>query len=350
MKYVLPISQNYLAEWSEWHAIRELLQNAMDAADAGGEKPLVQYDQETKILTIASPRERLPRKSLLMGVTTKADDDSQRGQFGEGYKLALLVLCRRMYEVTVHNGGEVWTSCFEEHPDFDGEKVLTISVDPASEGEDYDGVAFKIRGLSQVNWNLIASRWLPDAKEDQILDGMQYRGCIFSGGLFVTQCKSLLMGYNFARHRLSLGRDRDVVGDWDVKIHCAVLWQQCDPSQVTMLMALMQQSAGDVEYVDYVPAQTAQAVIKAYEAQYGENVVPVQNQAELDTVRGQGYCAQIVCDALRKIVTGAKKFIYLELRTPEGKMRAFQDKYAERLDLDIRENLEVLVSESRGWR
>lgn len=343
MKYILPLSPDYISEWTEWHATRELLQNAMDAQDAGGEKPIMKYSN--KVLTIESPKERLSRKSLLLGSTTKSNAKNQRGQFGEGYKLALLVFCRKLYDVKILNGGETWIPKFEPHADYENASVLTIDISPSV--ETYDGIRFIIKGFPQEAWDLVKTRWLPDALNDTILP-VEQAGNIYSGGLFITQSKKLLRGYNFAPHRLNLGRDRDVVGDFDVCCHTSSLWSTSN--NTSDLMALLKTSAADVEYVSYIPPSSAAVIVKKFEKEYGPGTVPVRDQKELDAVRSAGFNAQIVSDGLRKIVNSVKKFVYHELRTPGGKIKQFFDKYSSRLDLDIREELAILVSESAGWR
>lgn len=348
MKYTLPLSPDYVSGWSDWHAVRELLQNAMDAHDAGGCKPRMDYDPQSKTLVVESPKERLPRRSLLLGGTTKADDDSQRGKFGEGYKLALLVFCRSLYDVTVINGGERWTPTFERNSDFDGERVLTIDISP--EPEPFDGVRFSIQGFPESSWELVKSRWLPEMDNDSILS-FQQRGNIYCGGLFITNCNRLLRGYNFAPSRLNLGRDRDIVGDFDLCYQTSQLWSRPKGARHAIeLMAMLKNSAADVEYVNYVPATEAAIIVKEYEKEFGDGTVPVSNQQELDKVRAAGFNGQIVCDSLKKIVLGVKKFVFHELRTPGGKMKQFFDKHKEKLNLDVREELEILVNESKGWR
>lgn len=347
MKYVLPLTPDYVSDWSDWHAVRELLQNAMDAHDAGGEKPTMTYEDGT--LVVESPRERLPRRSLLLGGTTKAKEPGQRGKFGEGYKLALLVFCRKLYHTTVINGGELWRPNFEASKEFDGESVLTIEITSVPQHEFYDGVRFIVKDFPSEAWEIIKERWLPDVPHDTILPKEQ-RGNIYSGGLFITKSTSLLRGYNYAPHRLPLGRDRDVTSDWDAQYHAAKLWENCGSERVDELMSLLKVQAADVEYVSYVPAADAQVIVKAYEKEYGEGTVPVKDQKELDAVRSSGFNGQIDCDQLRRIVNGIKKFVFHEVRTPGGRLKAFFDKIKDRLDLDIREELEILVRESQGWR
>lgn len=348
MKYVLPMSPDYIADWSDWHAVRELLQNAMDAHDAGGHPPQMEYHEGR--LIIASREERLSRKSLLLGGGTKTDNRNARGQFGEGYKLALLVFCRKLYGVTIYNGGEVWKPSFEPHPDFENTPVLTIDIRPAAtDAETFDGVKFIIEGFPQEAWAIVNSRWLPGTPNDTILGSCQ-RGNIYSGGLFITQSKSLLRGYNFAPHRLNLGRDRDIVGDFDLQFHTSTLWQECGAERAPELMGLMKVSAADVEYVSYVPEQSAAVILKEYEREYGAGTVPVKDQKELDAVRSSGFNGQIVCNALGSIVRSVKKFVFHELRTPGGRLKAFYEKHRDSLNLDAREELEILVRESVGWR
>jgi len=81
-----PISPDYVKSWTPVRALGELIANALDedrdatVAWAGG------------VLTITDDGPGIPEEGLILGYSTKTMQ--QIGQFGEGKKLACLVLAR----------------------------------------------------------------------------------------------------------------------------------------------------------------------------------------------------------------------------------------------------------------
>ena len=144
-KFVLSLSPDYVSHWGFWEAVRELLQNAIDQKQVNPESEIVfTHDEDLKVLTIGSTNSVLTRQSLLLGVTTKTNNRNAIGQFGEGYKLAMLVLARLFLDVEIHNGDEIWRPAFEFNDQY-GANVLTVSIEPAP--YDLQGVAFRIGGV-----------------------------------------------------------------------------------------------------------------------------------------------------------------------------------------------------------
>ena len=93
ISYELPISPNYVINWGVKEAIRELLQNAIDEDKVGHSKE-IEYDQNSQILKIKNIDSCLHSSSLVLGCSHKQDVEGLVGKFGEGYKLALVVLLR----------------------------------------------------------------------------------------------------------------------------------------------------------------------------------------------------------------------------------------------------------------
>ncbi|XVV10905.1 hypothetical protein ACQP2X_39615 [Actinoplanes sp. CA-131856] len=81
-----PISPDYVKSWTPVRALCELIANALD------EDPNARVSWADGVLTIADDGPGIPEEGLVLGHSTKTAE--QIGQFGEGKKLAALVLAR----------------------------------------------------------------------------------------------------------------------------------------------------------------------------------------------------------------------------------------------------------------
>lgn len=153
----LTVTPDYV-DWNVWEAVREFLQNAKDAHDKGY-KGSVAYNEETERLTICNESVVLPKSSLLLGVGTKKYDDSQIGQFGEGYKLALGALCRMGKSVVITTGTQEWLPSIIKSKQF-GTDVIAININYLM--EDHHGTSICINGIAAKEWEEISNNvlWL----------------------------------------------------------------------------------------------------------------------------------------------------------------------------------------------
>lgn len=102
--YNLNLNKNYCNHWGVWEAIREIIQNGLDQQTTNSDNQVsVDYNQNTKILSISNKNSTLERKTLLLGASNKSEDKDTIGQFGEGYKIALLVLTKLGINVVIKN-------------------------------------------------------------------------------------------------------------------------------------------------------------------------------------------------------------------------------------------------------
>ncbi|MFE9687501.1 hypothetical protein [Streptomyces sp. NPDC006285] len=81
-----PIAEDYVKDWTSERALVELIANALD------EDPHTEVAWSDGVLTIHDQGPGIPRTGLLLGASRKTGQ--QIGQFGEGKKLAALVLAR----------------------------------------------------------------------------------------------------------------------------------------------------------------------------------------------------------------------------------------------------------------
>jgi hypothetical protein len=117
-KITYPISDTYVADWSRIDAIREFIANALDA----GEPRLVHNGIEGRI---SDSGEGILKKNMVLGGTSKSKEAQSIGKFGEGLKMACLVLARTGTNVKIETVGTTYTATMEYNEEFES-KLLVI--------------------------------------------------------------------------------------------------------------------------------------------------------------------------------------------------------------------------------
>ena len=139
---IYPMSLNYRNEWNDWEAIREIVQNMMDSNSKFSIK------QTDTGLLLKDNGTGIRKKHLLLGVSEK--EEGARGKFGEGLKLALVVLKRLGYGITIRTKNlkiKVDTSKIE------GETCLKLKFD--EKPNDMIGTEIFIEGYHGETFNLL---------------------------------------------------------------------------------------------------------------------------------------------------------------------------------------------------
>lgn len=283
-----PIDKNYVADWGIWEAVREFLQNAMDTKDM--------YTEYKDGAFIIENSGYLGRETLLFGKSIKSE--GSRGQFGEGMKLAMLVLARMGRGMVVYNGaGEIWTPCFRESENFAGEEIFCIKVDKNSTGG--DGVRVEI-DVTPGEMCMIRGKWLPDA-EYGILEGKR-KGVIYVGGLFICTLQGFEYAYNFKPGEITLNRDRDIPSMYDVQ---GAAMKVLDDQQ---LLDLAIDQKADVNQYGYRNAGLAKAFIEAYP---GTTPVGISEQHSIKADK-----VKVVPDWLARAIRSVGKWILRHKTSP----------------------------------
>lgn len=216
-KYELSLSRNYVSSWGIEEAIRELLQNAKDS---DGEEQIY-IDKQNGTITITNKNTSIPSSTLLLGNTSKKDDLDKIGQFGEGYKLAILVLLREGKDVSIQNGNKLWEPSFEYSDNFDCEVLCITETD--SSGND---LVFEISGFSGCELTDLENEFLGingqaynsiHTSYGEILTDSQFKGKVFVEGLPVYEDNNFDYGYNFDARYVTLDRDRKSINLYELK-------------------------------------------------------------------------------------------------------------------------------------
>lgn len=279
----LPLSRQYVRDWGVKQAVRELIQNAIDS-----ESPF-EWAFIGNTLTIASRDVVLDTKTLILGNTTKADQDDKIGSFGEGYKIALLVLTREGLNPYVRNGYVDWHPEFR-HSDNYGDEVLCIDEVPAAKTN--FGLEFVIQGLTHEQSNEIyESCLLMQPPMGEIIETPRGNilperpGKLYVSGLYVCDT-DMAYGYDMKPEFIALERDRQTVCDWDMKQQAKEMWfttQKWDD-----IAQMMSEQIPDLSLAEYgCPELVKEACYRHFTKQH-PGAIAVNSQKEMEAAVAKG--------------------------------------------------------------
>lgn len=318
--YPLPLAADYLDHWSVEDGIREVLQNSLDS----DQPPILRWHQEagedTYTLTITSLGVQLSPSLLLLGNGTKDASTGDRGGFGEGFKLALLVMARVGIDVTVYNGNVVWKPVFEYSDLFDS-YMLCVHEEPNEGGRD---LRYVIRGLSQDQKDKVIHNTLIMQEDVQRTNTQygnilpDYAGKVFVGGLYV--CDSdLEYGYDFLPSCMPLNRDRQGVASWDLQANAQRMhFQKTDANDVAGMIFDNSKDMRQVEYRHDTPEEVVDACFLKHVQESGE--VPVAaSRSELQQMEADGVDNAVFYgnEAFSKLVQQSANYDNIEINRKE---------------------------------
>ena len=262
-KIELTISPNYVPNWTYVDAVRELFQNALDQETQNPEnKASWDYDSQTGVLTISNATSKLTASSLLLGQTTKSDDNDTIGQFGEGYKIATLVLLREGKNVVFYNYGarEIWRPRFVKSRRF-GTDILTFFIEKQAIWNKVSSadLVIAVDNISAEEYGHIVESNLHLRNDYEVVEHTEYgdvidipgiNGKVFVNGLYVCDYQPYQYSYNFKPAHIRIDRDRKMANDFDLRWMASKMWSTCkDTDRVLEMIA---DDKADVAFLDNV--------------------------------------------------------------------------------------------------
>ena len=235
------ISPEYCPAWGIKEALRELIQEGLDVEAVHGCQ--VSFSQENGYFIIKDNGPGLEMSSLVMGISTKRGHEATIGQFGEGLKLACLVLARLGRYVLIESRDRQIKPVIDKSPVFNCDvlafvieecspRVGTIIKVQASEEEVKEAMGLFLR-LSNKDF------YVPGAgratESDRIfLPG----GYIFVQGVVVTvpdRSAEFLFSYNFKNKELQ-GRDRWAIDLSVISGLIREVWATCSNAEMIKML------------------------------------------------------------------------------------------------------------------
>lgn len=278
--YEITISPNYVSNWGINEAIREILQNAIDA-DKNGYKKSIYYNGDT--LYINNEGISLSAKDLILGCSSKSDQDGMIGKYGEGFKLALVVLLRKGMNVYVDNNDKLWSPSFKVSEQF-GTQVLNIEESDNGRGE---GLTFVISPVDQQLYNSLLNYFpcidesfgnIVNCDNGQILLDKQFKGKMYVEGLYIQTDDNFQYGYNFNSDIVELDRDRKAINYYELRALTAqsiVTAEECNKE----IFDAITKSCVDVRDIEEVIDEASESFLEEYREQFYE-----ENELEENTL------------------------------------------------------------------
>lgn len=355
-EFKLSIAPTYVAKWGFWEGVRELLQNAIDQHQKNPESEMIiEHNAGENVVRIGTTKSCLSKQTLLLGITDKASDNSYIGQFGEGYKLALLALARAGHSVRILNNDEVWEAVFEYSEEYET-TVLQVNTHPNLR-DPFDGVMFEIGNVSSIKWlEEVSGRFIPDAEPNSVLPEL-YNGQIFVGGLYVCTIEGLERGYNFSPDRLRLDRDRMTVATFDITWETSKIWARNNhvgngsSLHNEYVYHSLESDRADTRYLDnhIYNDDDKQSIADIYKRKHGD-AVPVSTQEEIEAVTRKGRKFHLVPETLKKLICKFFDTAIEPAKTPHEILEEFYRNRGNELTDTGRQAFEDILKLSKGWR
>lgn len=215
-----PMTADYRKTWGVWEALREIYQEYLDLFHAWT------VTQENGILTIQGVGSHMRLRNLLLGGSDK--HEGHIGKFGEGTKIAWLVLLRagipfRLTTGEFHNLHARWADLY-------GEQVLEICW---TEGEMFEGARYELEWSGDTYMDRVIRPNDPrilfqDSFGRMILE--EEDPAIYVKGLWTGPAKlnGTFTTFSYNLPHLTLAEDRQVTDNWQVSWEIGKTWCSVD--------------------------------------------------------------------------------------------------------------------------
>lgn len=361
-RYTLTLSPNYVKGWSISDAIREFIQNAIDQESMDEDnKKSIKVEQDT--LIVANATSLLTKSSLLLGGGTKTEGDNNIGQFGEGYKVGLLVLLREGFKIEIKNFGasELWLpkivkskvydsdvlAIDTKEYEFEGYNPNSLEIHITKSGFDFNNILSKI--WLEFDTSLLDLDIIKTSKCDIILDEL-YKHKIYVKGLYIGELKELEYGYNFAPNLIKIGRDRNLINSFDIFWDLSrKIWNNIDFNDsryCQILKTLIEKECKEIEYLEiqYLPKEFRDLLIEEHKDDY-----VVSNEEDKKAIK------ETFGDVITKVVPKKIKEVVYNYQATENRiiikqksgyelLEEFMEKYEDKLSDEMLDELEIILN------
>ena len=319
--YELSLAPDYVSNWTFNDAIRELIQNGIDQQTTNPNNEFaMSYDSLNNQLILRSPLSKLKRDTLLLGCSSKANDDETIGQFGEGYKIAALVLTRLGKTFTIYNNekNEIWTCRFKNSTKW-LHKLLAFYIEKSN--TEKTGLDIVIGNVSWREYEEIESDiWLNsgeyeweriETKYGEILTDEQQEKRVYVNGLYVYTDEDMKYGFNFKPMYLKLERDRKTCSSWDIgELTSKMIMEAVVSGEISLEEVSEMMSGNKTETYHFRfnkdsddAKKLMKMLIDSFDAENPVFSIPVYSQSQIDRVKILGGKPVVVAESVANLLS-----------------------------------------------
>lgn len=372
--YELSLTPNYVSDWTFNDALRELIQNGIDQETIRPDNKFsIDYDEGKEVIRLVNKNAKLKISTLLLGKTNKSNDEDTVGQFGEGYKIAALVLNRLGKTFTIYNNErkEIWTSRFKNSAKW-GSEILAFYIEKQPDADEKN-LVIEIGHVNWTEYDGLSDIWLGLSAEydetekvetsyGEILLGEEMAGKTYVNGLYVACNEELKHGYNFKAKYINLERDRKTCDSWNARQVTAKMIAEAmvqGKMEIKTVCRMIEEDTNDVynmefnQYCDDIK-EVKKMLINEFDKQ---NIlpmsIPVGNAEDARKVKAYGgnailvpsKVAALLKDETRERIEQLENLPVTEQLTLREKFQRWYDIYSDQLKNNAKDELMTLINE-----
>ena len=306
----LSLHADALPHWGRKEGFREILTNARDEELKSGTPTTFTYKPKQRILRLENSGAVLPAEAMLLGFSSKRENPSFIGTWGEGLKLGVLALVRSGLSVRIRSGSEIWTPKIIQSKRF-AAKVLAFQVKSSSPRNsttvDISPVAPK-----EVPTIRALVRWFDRSKDEvkvssgALLLHPEDSGAIYVKGLYVCHMPDHVFGYDL--NNIQTDRDRKMVAEHDLPWETSSIWAEAllrRPDLAEKLYpVLLRPDAREVSFLHSAPPEALRPIVHLFDLDY-RATIPCRRAEEVQQAAYYGAKAQqfppLLCSIIERI-------------------------------------------------
>ncbi len=337
------MTKDYRKEWGPIDAVREIVQNCLD----NKEQPSTYVLGTDGTITITTKNFTLPMKYFAMGQSYKTANAI--GGFGEGFKLAMLILQREECAPYIMNDAKVITPAFQRSELLDLDLFSLVVDSNNTHNADLTFVVqFPLDLIEELKQkvNVFSDNILPLPNGVDLLE--EHPGQVFVNGLWVCAEDNFKYGYNFAPNRLSLGCDRQIASSfgmaWETSQYWAKALNNANKQEVLVMMTEGLLDVLDIHH--HLSSAKAKLITEAFVERFGAVTIKQMgsNLSYGASVGGSVYSAMTKSG----YANVANK--WAEPAAPYQLLKEFMDTHGSKVRREFKVKFTTMLEQAKKWK
>lgn len=339
------MTPEYRSNWNAVDAVREIVQNCLDNRQNVSDYTL----DDDGTVSITTEGFILPLRTLALGESEKPD--GAIGGFGEGLKLALMILKREGCDIKVTTGDKLIVPSFDMN---EAVGLETFCIKVFEDRDFYDGLRFDFKintgHIDQLkrHVNVFSDDVLPLPNKDTVDIIEHMPGVVMVNGLYICSEEKFRYGYNFSPSKIDLGCDRQIASSFGMAWETSKVWaDRISDSNADEVLNMISKGCLDVADIQYhISERKAVLIADAFTRRFGHVKIK-----QVGSSLGYGMA---VSNSLYNTMKKSGKIEvtnpHEEAGTPFSKIKELMAKEKKHMRSRAFRALNDLLEESKTWR